>query len=170
MTSTTLLPHPAPLSGASYSAVELMPGDREVALLDQRALPLVERYDRLERFEQVAEAIETLAVRGAPAIGIAAAYGMVLAAGAESGAAGRLLRPPLSARRRASRDHPTHGGQPGLGSRSHGALSSGEVAPLAPGERVARLAAEARAIHREDVEACRAMGQHRRRAGARTAR
>ena len=30
---------PAPLSGASYSAVELMPGDREVVLLDQRALP-----------------------------------------------------------------------------------------------------------------------------------
>ena len=42
------LPHPEPLSGASYSAVELMPGDREVVLLDQRALPLDERYCALD--------------------------------------------------------------------------------------------------------------------------
>jgi methylthioribose-1-phosphate isomerase len=76
-------PHPEPLSGAKYSAVELMPGDRAVVMLDQRLLPRLERYDVLPTAEQVAEAIENLAVRGAPAIGIAAAYGMALAAAHE---------------------------------------------------------------------------------------
>ncbi|MGH7298110.1 MAG: hypothetical protein ACRELB_24435, partial [Polyangiaceae bacterium] len=89
------LPHPEPLSGASYSAVELAPGDAEVILLDQRRLPREEEYLRLTTVEQVAQAIESLAVRGAPAIGVTAAYGVVLAAsepgGVEAGAA-RLRR------------------------------------------------------------------------------
>ncbi len=48
-------------------------------LLDQRALPGRTVVRRLTRVDQVAEAIRTLTVRGAPAIGVAAAYGMVLA-------------------------------------------------------------------------------------------
>jgi len=49
-------------------------------LLDQRVLPDREDYIECTDVEQLAEAIVTLAVRGAPAIGIAAAYGCVLAA------------------------------------------------------------------------------------------
>jgi methylthioribose-1-phosphate isomerase len=49
-------------------------------VLDQRALPGEERWIRCESVAQVADCISTLAVRGAPAIGIAAAYGMALAA------------------------------------------------------------------------------------------
>ena len=49
-------------------------------LLDQRLLPGQEVYLRLERCEQVAAAIRDMVVRGAPAIGIAAAYGVALAA------------------------------------------------------------------------------------------
>jgi methylthioribose-1-phosphate isomerase len=48
-------------------------------VLDQRALPADERWIRCETVEQVAEAIRSMAVRGAPAIGLAAAYGMALA-------------------------------------------------------------------------------------------
>src|SRR5687768_16824778 len=48
-------------------------------ILDQRALPGEERWLRCTTVEAVAEAIETLAVRGAPAIGVAAAYGAALA-------------------------------------------------------------------------------------------
>jgi methylthioribose-1-phosphate isomerase len=48
-------------------------------LLDQRRLPVEEEWLRCETPEEVAEAIRTLAVRGAPAIGLAAAYGMALA-------------------------------------------------------------------------------------------
>ncbi len=75
-----LLPHPEPLSGASYSAVELDPNDAIVWMLDQRRLPSEEIYERLTHVEEVARGIADMVVRGAPAIGIAAAYGMVLAA------------------------------------------------------------------------------------------
>ena len=49
-------------------------------LLDQRLLPVETRYRRLTTAAEVAEAIRDMVVRGAPAIGIAAAYGVVLAA------------------------------------------------------------------------------------------
>jgi methylthioribose-1-phosphate isomerase len=49
-------------------------------LLDQRRLPAEEQYLLLESSGQVAEAIRDMVVRGAPAIGITAAYGVVLAA------------------------------------------------------------------------------------------
>ena len=52
--------------------------DGALLILDQRALPAEERWIRCETVEQVAECIRTLAVRGAPAIGIAAAYALVL--------------------------------------------------------------------------------------------
>ncbi|HLY76994.1 MAG TPA: S-methyl-5-thioribose-1-phosphate isomerase [Thermoplasmata archaeon] len=48
-------------------------------LIDQRQLPGRTAVLHLSRVQQVAEAIRTLTVRGAPAIGVAAAYGMVLA-------------------------------------------------------------------------------------------
>ena len=54
--------------------------DGVLHLLDQRALPGEEVWLRCTEVEEVAVAIETLAVRGAPAIGVAAAYGMCLAA------------------------------------------------------------------------------------------
>jgi methylthioribose-1-phosphate isomerase len=54
--------------------------DEAVAVLDQRRLPEVEADLRLVTTGEVAEAIRALAVRGAPAIGIAAAYGLALAA------------------------------------------------------------------------------------------
>ncbi len=53
--------------------------DHACVLLDQRVLPGVERYLHLETPEAVAQAIREMVVRGAPAIGIAAAYGAVLA-------------------------------------------------------------------------------------------
>jgi methylthioribose-1-phosphate isomerase len=64
--------------------------DGALLVLDQRALPAQERWIRCESPEQVADCIRTLAVRGAPAIGIAAAYGMALADDRE--AAAELLR------------------------------------------------------------------------------
>ena len=49
-------------------------------LLDQRLLPGAVVFMQLHRWQEVAEAITSMAVRGAPAIGIAAAWGVVLAA------------------------------------------------------------------------------------------
>ncbi|MBA3476567.1 MAG: S-methyl-5-thioribose-1-phosphate isomerase, partial [Actinobacteria bacterium] len=64
-----------------------------VILLDQRRLPDDEVELRCESAAEVAEAIRTLAVRGAPAIGVAAAYGYALAAerGEDLDAAYRVL-------------------------------------------------------------------------------
>jgi methylthioribose-1-phosphate isomerase len=51
-----------------------------VQLLDQNALPGEKRYLSIRTVEEMANAIQTMQVRGAPAIGIAAAYGLVLGA------------------------------------------------------------------------------------------
>jgi len=52
---------------------------RGVRILDQRQLPLREVYRDLRSIDDVCDAIQTLAVRGAPAIGIAGAMGLTLA-------------------------------------------------------------------------------------------
>lgn len=68
-------------------------------LLDQRKLPFVVEYLTSTTSDEVAAAIHALAVRGAPAIGIAAAWGTVLAArgvdAADGDAAAAKLEPAL---------------------------------------------------------------------------
>lgn len=148
--------HPEPISGAMYSAVELMPGDRAALLLDQRLLPRTERYELLTSSEQIAEAIAKLMVRGAPAIGIAAAYAMVLACGAETGGAGAFGASMERAATRLRSTRPTAVNLAWAIARMMRAAV--DVAASSRADRVARLAAEARAIHREDVAACRRIG------------
>ena len=57
--------------------------DGDFFILDQRQLPGTRVELKLDSVERVFDAIKTLAVRGAPAIGAAAAYGLVV--GARSG-------------------------------------------------------------------------------------
>jgi methylthioribose-1-phosphate isomerase len=66
----------------------------EVRILDQTLLPDVERYVELHTIEELAEAIRSLRVRGAPLIGIAAAMGLAAEAGKSVGreAGGKLER------------------------------------------------------------------------------
>jgi len=68
--------------------------DDRVVFLDQRRLPLEEVEVDCRTAAEVAEAIRTMVVRGAPAIGIAAAYGYAhaLAHGEDAGSADRVLR------------------------------------------------------------------------------
>lgn len=54
--------------------------DNHLILLDQRKLPHAEHYLQIYSAEDTAEAIRNMVVRGAPAIGIAAAYGLLMAA------------------------------------------------------------------------------------------
>src|SRR5215831_2065402 len=49
-----------------------------VRMIDQRKLPTVEEYPLFRTYEEVAEAIRVMVVRGAPAIGVAAAMGVAL--------------------------------------------------------------------------------------------
>ncbi|MCD7036172.1 S-methyl-5-thioribose-1-phosphate isomerase [Metabacillus sp. GX 13764] len=54
--------------------------ENSLSLLDQQKLPHITEYLKITSMKEVYDAIKTLKVRGAPAIGIAAAYGLVLAA------------------------------------------------------------------------------------------
>jgi len=120
-------------------------------MLDQRLLPETEYYWQFESVEQVAEAIRDMVVRGAPAIGISAAYGLVLAARvapANDAYASLERAGALLARTRPTAVNLAWGIERML-RRARG---------LAPSALHGALAAEARAIHREDVAACRRMG------------
>jgi methylthioribose-1-phosphate isomerase len=148
--------HPEPLSGARYSAVELMPGDRGVLVLDQRSLPASEHYDLCTDPRDVADAIRAMRVRGAPAIGVAAAYGMVLAA---------AFAPPSEDGFVGAMEEAAHlfvSTRPTAVNLAWAVARMGRVARSVAAEPAARrletLAAEARGLHREDVAACRAMG------------
>jgi methylthioribose-1-phosphate isomerase len=54
--------------------------DEGVCMLDQRLLPTEEKYLTLRSYEEVADAIKKMIVRGAPAIGVSAAFGLALGA------------------------------------------------------------------------------------------
>jgi methylthioribose-1-phosphate isomerase len=148
--------HPEPLSGAKYSAVELMPGDRAVILLDQRMLPRAERYELLTSADAMAQAIRTMMIRGAPALGIAAAYGMVLAAGSSSGDAPSFLATMKTAHATLLATRPTAVNLAWALEKMR--VASEAVASSAAPERLQQLGAVARGIHRDDVASCRTIG------------
>lgn len=121
-------------------------------LLDQRRLPHEERWLALGSANEVAEAIRALAVRGAPAIGIAAAYGIALEALRLAGARDRPARLAAACRTlQAARPTAVH---------LAWAVARMEGLLEAPAER---LLEEAQRIEAEDLAANRAMAE----AGAR---
>jgi len=65
------------------------PNEERLILLDQTKLPQETIYRPLETLDEVIEAIQALRVRGAPAIGVSAAYGLVITA---QGTTKRTLR------------------------------------------------------------------------------
>jgi len=115
----------------------------EVRLLDQRLLPGEETWLALTTADEVAEAIRTLAVRGAPAIGVAAAYG--LAVEARRGATPERLR---TAAELLARARPTAVNLEWAVRRMS----------LRIGEAAAAILAEAHAIRDEDEASCRRIG------------
>lgn len=148
----------APLSGVeqSFFAVEFEPETGDVWMLDQRNLPAAVTYVRHRTPDEVASAIATMLVRGAPAIGIAAAYALVQVARSEQGDPASFLVAHGVAGRILNRTRPTAVNLSWAISRM--SRRAAEVAALPPVERAAAMQAEAEAIHREDAEACRAMG------------
>jgi methylthioribose-1-phosphate isomerase len=151
------VPHPQPLSGASYSAVELLPDNSSVVLLDQRRLPSEEVYVTLRDARDLARAIADMVVRGAPAIGITAAYGMVLAARRSTTSAAGFLRDLEAAAQELKAARPTAVNLAGAVDRL--LALAGTQATASPTSRVEALAELGRPLHREDVEANRALGR-----------
>jgi methylthioribose-1-phosphate isomerase len=150
-------PHPEPLSGATYSAVELMPGDQRVAMLDQRLLPRLERYEMLGSPGQVADAIRTMMVRGAPAIGVAAAYGLVLAAHEATGDVASFTEAMKHASEVLRATRPTAKNLAWALGRVMAEVP--RIASRSPGERREKLAELARDLHRSEVLACKRIGE-----------
>jgi len=148
-------PHPEPIGGEAYSAVELMPGFR-VVVLDQRKLPQVERYEFLSRVEEVADAIRNMLVRGAPAIGICAAYGMVTAAVAEKGDGPTFLTAMSTADALLRATRPTAVNLAWALDRMMRIVE--EARSLDYPLRTERIASEARLLHQAEIAACRAIG------------
>jgi methylthioribose-1-phosphate isomerase len=146
-----------PLSGADYFAVEYEPERGQALVLDQRLLPSEVVYHNYSNVAEMAQAIADLVVRGAPAIGIAAAYGLVLHALAETGSAEPFLRSHQAAARKLSQTRPTAVNLNWAIARM--ADKASQVAHLPAQERALQLQLEAEAIHREDVEACKTMGR-----------
>ena len=130
--------------------------DGAVVMIDQRRLPAEELYLRCRDHREVAAAIRDMAVRGAPAIGVAAAFGVALGVrlSRSEGAALRREMDAICEDLRATR--PTAVNLFWAIERMRRAYDAHQGA----GGSALRdaLLAEARAIHSEDVAACRAMG------------
>ena len=146
-----------PLSGADWFAVEYDPATDEVVMLDQRLLPTEITYRRYRTPDEVAHGIRDMVVRGAPAIGISAAYALALLARHEEGDEKMFLVANGTAGRILNETRPT---AVNLGwAIARMSRKAGEVAERSPGERFQGMLAEAEAIHREDVAACNRMGE-----------
>jgi methylthioribose-1-phosphate isomerase len=132
--------------------------EKGVVMLDQRLLPEREVYLVCESALEVAQAIEALAVRGAPAIGCAAAFGVARGAWTSPARdAGALAADVEAAIQRLAATRPTAVNLFWALERMRARLAAGR-AGSADALRAALLA-EAEAILAEDVAACHALGR-----------
>ncbi len=118
-----------------------------IRLLDQTRLPYEETYLEIDNVAALAKAIQEMRIRGAPALGIAAAYGLALAAahGDSIEGAARLLRSTRPTAVNLSRALER------VMAAARGSRAASEVA--------AKTLEEARRIHDEEIEAGRAIGR-----------
>jgi methylthioribose-1-phosphate isomerase len=130
-----------------------------VVMIDQRKLPALEVYVRCKTASEVARAIKTMVIRGAPAIGVAAAMGIALgtrrskATGTQKLAAEFYRTCELMASTR-----PTAVNLFWAIGRMKDVFAAGAGAGESVDQIKDRLDREAQAIHDEDVASCRAMG------------
>jgi methylthioribose-1-phosphate isomerase len=135
--------------------------DDAIVMIDQRKLPAAEVYVTCRTAAEVAKAIKTMVIRGAPAIGVAAAMGIALGT-RRSGATGtkqfttefQRLCDLMAATR------PTAVNLFWAIERMKRTFAAAAQGGCSVGEIKERLESEARAIHDEDVRSCRDMGAH----------
>jgi methylthioribose-1-phosphate isomerase len=132
---------------------------RSVIMIDQRKLPGQETYVRCSTYIQVAQAIEKMVIRGAPAIGIAAAYGLALGAMALTAGTDRSLdRDFEKIYQRLERTRPTARNLFWALERMKAVYERTREHGLRAIRRA--LLEEAKAIEREDSVTNRAIGRH----------
>lgn len=124
-----------------------------LTLLDQRLLPAREEYIDIRTLEDTVRAIREMVVRGAPAIGIAAAFGAVLAAREARESGGENWKAVIQ-----DKLHRLGGARPtAVNLRWAIDRMQRRIERCGP-DPVAELLEEARAIHSEDIAANRRMG------------
>ncbi len=129
--------------------------DGHLCLLDQRELPNRKIYLTIANVAQAAQAIRDMVVRGAPAIGIAAAYAVVLAARARYRAGAQHWREAIEADLTLlNAARPTAVNLAWAIARMRARIAAG-----IDGDPEPALLEEAQRIHREDVAANRRMGE-----------
>jgi methylthioribose-1-phosphate isomerase len=135
--------------------------DDGVVMIDQRKLPGAEVYVKCKTAPQVAKAIKTMVIRGAPAIGVAAAMGLALGVrqskmtGTQKLAAEFYKLCEMMAGTR-----PTAVNLFWAIDRMKRVFSEAASSGASVQQIQARLELEARRIHDEDVASCRAMGAY----------
>ncbi len=133
----------------------------QIVMIDQRKLPAREVWVRCATGAQVARAITTMVIRGAPAIGVAAAMGIALEMGRSRAAGTRQLTTEfqkvcdLLAGTRPTAVNLFWGIE-----RMKEAFAAAAAAGASVDELKVRLRTEADRIHDDDVASCRAIGAH----------
>ncbi|MGB0063426.1 MAG: S-methyl-5-thioribose-1-phosphate isomerase, partial [Terracidiphilus sp.] len=128
-----------------------------VRFLDQTKLPLEESYVLATDYEQVADVIVTMVVRGAPAIGVSAAYGVALGTMNSKARTTEEFAPEfeqICARLAATRPTAVNLFWAIGRMKALFAALAGSGVPL--DEIKAKLIAEAHAMYEEDIAACKA--------------
>src|ERR1700732_743624 len=130
-----------------------------VRFIDQTKLPMEETYVTCKTHEQVAEVIRTMVVRGAPAIGVAAAMGIALAVkNSKAETVGDLKRDFNQACDVIGKTRPTAVNLFWAIRRMQEKLERIRIRPLAQIKQI--LIEEAQRMHAEDIAANQAMGRH----------
>ncbi len=143
----------SPQAGSTPSSEPFSPirwQDGTLYLLDQTLLPAEETWIRCDTTDLVADAIYRLAVRGAPAIGVAAGYGLVV--GLQEEPSGEDLAQrfgAVSAQLRATR--PTAVNLAWALDRGQGVFERAQAQDLGPQEVIQRLLKWAEQLHRDDI-------------------
>ncbi len=130
-----------------------------IVMVDQRKLPGQELYVRCRTPQEVARAIRTMVIRGAPAIGVSAAMGLALGARRSTAKGTRQFAVDFQkVCDMMAATRPTAVNLFWAIDRMKTSFAAGAQAGESPDEIAARLEREARAIHDEDVANCRLMG------------
>jgi methylthioribose-1-phosphate isomerase len=138
------------IDGKAWRTIWLEEGGRSVGVIDQTLLPHRFETRSLATVEQAAEAISTMVVRGAPLIGVAGAYGLMLA----------LQQDPTDRALAAAFELLNDTRPTAVNLRWALERVRQRVASLPEVERAEAAQAEAGAIAEEDVAMCEAIGDH----------
>ncbi len=132
-----------------------------VRFLDQTKLPLEETYFLAKTYKDVAHAVSTMIVRGAPALGVTAAMGVALGVLRSEARTIEALRPEFDRIARAiAVTRPTAVNLFWGIARIRAMFEALAAQGRSVEETKQALVAEARAMYDEDIAACRAMGAH----------